>query len=675
MHSKVDCSFKNRIGHWLLVGIFASFTYSAGAAEDKLFSKIQMIQFENGFTAVLAPSDEARIVSLELQVEVGWDVETKDNFGVSHLLEHSLFRDSKLADDLTYLQVIEEKGGAANGFTYPRKTVYKATIGKNKADWLIDLFYKMLTKRNFLQEHIDKEKDTVLLEIGKPGVLAELLGFDLWASIKPRSLELPDFWESEYNVKFDSHEFTRDEERLSTLRLRADQVNKHYVDYYHPANMRLIIAGKFDPQHVQSLLAQTWKKLPKNPDGKILPPIGKPVPSSLPYIRTRSTPDFPSITYGTKVWELTRPDEEILESYVNYLSHKLMKELRNKKGQTYTVSPSTSFQDRFGYALISFQTPPENFRNNLREVKSLINKHTLTDGLSEVEFNEAKDLYLKRFELNDGNSDVMLRTAELYHYFYKQYKDVRSPEEVLGPINLEAYNQRLKEIFKPNHRYSYNYVPPYFFRYENFVLMIFVMFTMLLGVQKKLLLKPFDHARIRWMRNIRYIPFKAVECMIIAGLLYVFVFLEFYIIDLPFYRLSFLNDSLLFAEYLPNILSIILLTGTTNWGLAAFPRRAYIIGNTLILKSLTYYSYHIPLNLISSLEVKSPYSLPIKPSLLWKIKTRFIYFGPPWKPGLILNLKNGKTWYLGVSEPSLAAKEIQSLISNQDNKPNEKQVA
>ncbi|OQW47425.1 MAG: hypothetical protein A4S09_15370 [Proteobacteria bacterium SG_bin7] len=642
---------------WMLVGQIAF------AQEHSLFSDVELVRFDNGFTVVLAPSREARIFSIELEVDVGWDVENADNFGVSHLLEHSLFRDSRLAEDLTYLQLIEENGGSANGFTYPRKTVYKASVNRDKSEWLLNQFYKMLNDRSFLQDHIDKEKDAVLLEIGKPGVIAETLGFDLLAALKPRSLELPDFWESEFKVKFDSHEFSRDEERLSTIKLRADQINKHYEEYYHPANMRFYVAGRFDPKKVKSLFENTWAKVPANPNGKSIPDIGKPTPSKHPYIRTRVTQDNPSITYGTKFWDLTRVDEEVMESYTNYLSHSLMKELRNKKGQTYTVSPSTSVQNKFGYGLISFQTRHENFRENLKLVKSLIQRQTHDTGLTEQEFIDAKDLYLKKFDLTDGNSDTMLRIANLYYYFFKEYKDMRTPAEVFQEIDLKTYNEKLKNLFGPERRYSYNYVPPYFFRYENMIMMAIMVFVMLLGVQKKLLLKPFAHGHVRWMRNIRYLPFKAVEIALTAVLVYLFVFLEFYLIDQPFYQLSFLNDSLVFAEYIPNILSVILLTATINFGFAVYPRRAFIVKDTLILKTLTYFSYHIPLSEIQGAEARWSYTFPFPISIWTRVRWRLFFFGPPWKKGLLLNLKNGRSWFLGISEAPLAADEIMKLVS------------
>lgn len=636
------------------------------AEDHSLFSDVELVRFDNGFTAILAPSDESRIFSIELEVDVGWDVENAENFGVSHLLEHSLFRDSRLSDDLTYLQLIEERGGSANGFTYPRKTVYKASVSKENAPWLLDQFYKMLNQRTFLQDHIDKEKDAVLLEIGKPGVLAETLGFDLWAILKPRSLELPDFWESEFKVKFDSHDFSRDEERLSTLRLRADQINQHYKEYYHPANMRFYIAGRFNAEKVKQTFANTWAKVPTNPTGKTIPDIGKPTPSKHPYVRTRGTQDNPSITYGTKIWDLTRVDEEIIESYVNYLAHTLMKELRNKKGQTYTVSPSTSIQNRFGYGLISFQTRLENFNENLNLVKSMIRRQTQTSGLTDTEFNEAKDLYLKKFDLTDGNSDTMLRIANLYFYFFKEYKDTRTPADVFKALDLPTYNEKLKALFSPERRYIYNYVPPYLFRYENIFVMMIAVFFMLLGVQKKILLRPFNHSHVRWVRNIRYLPFKTVEVALTAVLVYLFMFLEFYLIDQPFYRLSFLNDSLMFGEYAPNILATFLLTATINFGLAVFPRRAFILKDKLVLKSLTYFSYHISLSQIESVKALPCYSLFFSLAHWKKVSWRIIFFGMPWQKGVLITLKDGREWFLGISGADLAAEEMKAFLTGEN---------
>ena len=57
---------------------------------------------------------------LTADLERGWEGEHEGNWGVSHLLEHVLFRDKQLNDEMSYLQLIKEAGGSANGETRER---------------------------------------------------------------------------------------------------------------------------------------------------------------------------------------------------------------------------------------------------------------------------------------------------------------------------------------------------------------------------------------------------------------------------------------------------------------------------------------------------------------------------------------------------------------------------
>lgn len=624
-------------------------------AEVSLFENVKMVEFDNGFKLVLAPSDESRIMGVSLEVDVGWDVETKENWGVSHLLEHSVFRDTRLKEDTTYLQLIEENGGSANGFTQARKTIYKAFIRSEKTHWLLDHFFKMINERTFLQSHIDKEKESVLLEIGKPGVFASLLGFDVFAKLKPKNLSLPDFWESEFGVKLEDHEFSPDEERLSTLALTAEQIFRHYKDYYHPSNMRLYIAGDFNNEQVIDLISKTWGKIPSY-NGKKLPPIEKLNPVKHPYVRTRVANETPSLSYGTKAWDLTREDEEILEMYMTFLSHKLIKELRNKKGQTYSVVPSSEYHERFGYAIVNFETQSKYFSDNYSLVKDLINKQTQKSGLSSSEFEEGKNLYLQKYDLNDANSETMLGIAELYYYYHRFYEDTRSPHQILGPLTLERFNERLKKLFEPQKRYSYIYRPPYFFRYEQLVI-IFGIFLLSLTLIKNSLLKPFDHSQLKWMRKVSYPPFKIVEIFLFVVASYMFTYVEFFAVDLPFYKLSFLSDSLIYGEYLPDAVSTMILTSMILFLYASYPKRLFVLKSDLVIKSITYFSQRIPLSEIQSIETRFSFTIP------WlRVFPRFYFLRPFWCRGLLINLRNGKSWFFGVSDPESARREIHKYL-------------
>lgn len=131
---------------------------SLRAEEIDPFESIEYLKLNNGLGVYFAPSEETNLTSIRVEVDVGWEAEKKGNWGVSHLLEHVLFRDKGLRDEMTYLQLIKEAGGSANGTTQRRLTAYFGTIPSAKGEWLMDNFAKMLIVEKIDAEYVRKEK-------------------------------------------------------------------------------------------------------------------------------------------------------------------------------------------------------------------------------------------------------------------------------------------------------------------------------------------------------------------------------------------------------------------------------------------------------------------------------------------------------------------------------------
>ena len=120
----------------------------------------------------MAPNDKAKTFRMKIRVRAGFASENEARSGISHLLEHYLFTDARLKDDMSYVEMIREKGGSANGQTEEMQTTYFATVPATEAEWLTSLFYGMLFHRTFEDERLEQVKKPVLLEIGKPEPLA-----------------------------------------------------------------------------------------------------------------------------------------------------------------------------------------------------------------------------------------------------------------------------------------------------------------------------------------------------------------------------------------------------------------------------------------------------------------------------------------------------------------------
>jgi predicted Zn-dependent peptidase len=639
------------------------FSISIRAIEKNLdpYSVLERIELLNGINVYLAPSNETNLMAIRVVVNVGWEVENEKNFGVSHLLEHVLFRNKNLKDEMSYLQIIKEAGGSANGETSIRETSYYASIPSNKGNWLVETFSQMILNPNIIEEYVEKEKSTVELEIGRPSAWSLALGFSPFDYLNPRYLSKPSFWETEFNIR-NEQRFTNTEEQLSNRRLKTKQVLDHYNSYYYPKNMNLYITGKYDKQKLLQLLQVKWGKF-NNPSQVKMPPLKKGKNREAPYIKYNISEDNPSVAIGTKVWNFDLIDEVVISSYTEYLSHRIMKELRNRKGQTYSANAENDFREKFGVAYIQFQTPKENLIENLNIVKKHILDEAMNGKISDAEINEAKQLYLADYQLKGREADVMMSYALNYRYIQDVFGKFESPYEILKSVGPDRYRKILKKYFIKNNQYEIVYQGPIFFPFDYLLLFSLVAIIGFNWLKKKLT-KEFKNDHIRWIRNIKFPPLKILE--IIALILGWYTFLHlYYLFDLILVKIIFFQSNVLFSYYLEGAFHLMVLIISMQLSLSLIPRKLMIMDEYLLIKSVSFFSRRIPVNQISSIESLSLFSIirnPIKN--FKKIKYRFFYFNLKfWQKGILINLKNGKSYFFSVTNSDDAKNELYHFIN------------
>jgi len=128
----------------IILSIILTLFIAGEAFSRDPFKEMSFHELNNGMSVVLAPSNQAKNVKVKVRVKVGTSVENKKNLGVSHLVEHLLFRDSELEDGQTYLQLIKEEGGNINANVTKDETSYHAVIPFKKGEWLVKRFAMML---------------------------------------------------------------------------------------------------------------------------------------------------------------------------------------------------------------------------------------------------------------------------------------------------------------------------------------------------------------------------------------------------------------------------------------------------------------------------------------------------------------------------------------------------
>ena len=202
-----------------------------------VFKNLKTVTLDNGLRVYLLPVKGSPTVSVMVAYKVGSADEEKDQTGLSHYLEHLMFKGTELLKPGDIDRATQRNGGRNNAYTSEDMTVYHFDFAADR--WQIPLEIEADRMRN---TKIDAKHE---FEQEKGAVVAELKG----GEDSPWDLEykaiLPLLWPKDSPY---SHPVIGEEAHVRGA--TAEIITRYYDKWYHPNNASLIIAGGFDPDEV-----------------------------------------------------------------------------------------------------------------------------------------------------------------------------------------------------------------------------------------------------------------------------------------------------------------------------------------------------------------------------------------------------------------------------------------
>src|SRR5262245_5524485 len=125
----------------------------------------QTTRLENGLTIATAEMPHMASVSLGLWVGVGGRFEPEQISGVSHFIEHLLFKGTKKRSAKEISQAVEGIGGYLNAFTSEENTCFFSKARHDCFDELLDVLADMFLNSTFDPIEINKERDVIKEEL------------------------------------------------------------------------------------------------------------------------------------------------------------------------------------------------------------------------------------------------------------------------------------------------------------------------------------------------------------------------------------------------------------------------------------------------------------------------------------------------------------------------------
>lgn len=195
-------------------------------------TNLHQTTLDNGLAVLLRPMRHAPVVSVWVWYQVGSRLETPPRTGITHWVEHMLFRGTERFPGASVHKLVARAGGNRNGFTSADYTAYFETLPADQADLALELEADRMLNAVFDPEAVEAERTIILSE-------------------RAGNENSPTYRLSEAMraVAFSDHGYGHPVIgwEVDLRRITRDELQEHYRRYYGPDNAVLAIAGDFDP--------------------------------------------------------------------------------------------------------------------------------------------------------------------------------------------------------------------------------------------------------------------------------------------------------------------------------------------------------------------------------------------------------------------------------------------
>lgn len=381
---------------------------------------------DNGLKVLHILNKGTKINTVCMLVKVGSINENHKYHGISHFLEHMIFKGSiNYPSPYLISSLLENNGISYNAFTSNEYTgYYLEGINLNKQ---LEIISELYTNPLFDKEEIEREKKVVIEEIN--------MNRDTSTRIIHENIN------KLYYPHFGMINISGTPETINNI--NQDIIKKFYKKYYNPDNSLLVIVSNSELIDINKYFKKQLNKNKKqnkkqillkcyNPKNKIIK-ISKDT-TQLNLAVSFKLPDINS--------ELIYPIEIFLTILGRGFSSRLYQEIRVKNGYSYSINIDTDYYTNCGICIIKMNLNNKALKDTINIIKN-INLNNITEKEIEI----AKNYYI-------GNLYTSLETNMDYVFNYGI--------DYLLKNKIETIEMKKEKLMKVNKDDIYNIINQYF---------------------------------------------------------------------------------------------------------------------------------------------------------------------------------------------------------------------
>jgi predicted Zn-dependent peptidase len=354
---------------------------------------LRITQLESGLTVATEHVPGALSVATGVWVGVGSRDEPAELSGVSHFLEHLLFKGTPTRTSQEISRSVDRVGGDFNAFTAKEYTAYYCRLPARHAEFGVDLLGDVLIRPALREGDVDSERLVILEELAMDDDSPDDVAHRMFAA-----------------QLFADHPLGRETagDRDTVQAINAADVRKFFESHYHAGSMVVTLAGPIEHDQALQLVSKSFADI--RPNGTMS------VRQAPQAIGGHDSMDDDTeqihIVMGGRSFARGDDDREALD-VVNHvfgggLSSRLFEEIRERRGLAYSVYSGVSAYTDSGAFQMYAGTQPEHGDEVIDLMRAELDR-LISDGVTDDELDVAVGYLTGAFEL--GLEDTGARMA------------------------------------------------------------------------------------------------------------------------------------------------------------------------------------------------------------------------------------------------------------------------
>lgn len=394
--------------------------------------------YKSGLRLINSYNPDKMGATILISFDTGSKNETDKNNGISHLIEHMLFKGTKKLTAQEINNAFEGEGANINAYTEKSQTCFYATALVKNIDKCAEILSDMLFNSTFDSEELEKEKKVIYEEID--------MYLDSPGNVAYEALDQAFFKGTKYEKTI-----------IGTKKILEKITRKDILDYmakyYVPENMIISFAGGISFDVAEKI---TQKYFNSHFKGKVSKPNLCPVtPDAIIKPQNVVVSQSKDINQSHIVIGYPFPSMFAKDTFIcniiafifgGGMSSKLYQEIREKQGLVYNIFAYPTYMDIGGVMYIALATNPNSEKQALAGIKQIIDD-AVANGFTEEDFDRAKCMTQTRIAFSTETTINMARKNVAYLSAYNRPFSAEDYLKKLDEVTLSKVNKKVKELF------------------------------------------------------------------------------------------------------------------------------------------------------------------------------------------------------------------------------------